>query len=521
MRKNEQVSPMSDNLNDTKPRPAVQLPPESARPDPTQPKAPAQRPVAPRIHADEGVSAPPRFLLWGVIIVFILGVVAVVGSLAAFRFVLQPAQQERVIQQMPFMESFLPPRPKPGDTLPTPETSSNTDISPADLLGGLDLGSTATPQAVAPTLEPTLAQTLAPTLQPSAAPTLEPTQSTQIQPAVAPTQVISQPNSIPVSVENPTLPRSARLTGFIYQKQTWNNCGPSNITMALSYYGWQRDQTYAAKFLKPGGREDKNVSPSEMAAFVNEQSSVKAIARMGGSVDLLKALLANNFPVIIETGFMPEGYDWIGHYRTIAGYDDNQGMFFLYDSFLGQANGGDPIPETYPALDSMWRQFNRVFIVVYEPQREALLQSVLGDHWDERAAAEGALETATAEATAERTDGHAWFNLGTSLTALGDYERAANAYDRARIEGVPWRMTWYQFGPFEAYYGAGRYNEVLSLASSNLSNGAEYVEETYYWQGRALEGLSRPNEAAGAYRAALGRNPQYAAARDALTTLGL
>lgn len=513
---------MSDNLEDTKPRPVVQLPPEPARPDPTQPKAPQpprppQRPSA----GYEEVAAPPRFLLWGVIILFVLGILGVVGAVAGFRFVLQPAQQERVIQSLPFMEAFLPPRPKPNDTLPTPDTSAATDLSPEDLLSGLDLGGTATPEQVAPTLEPTIEPTQAATLTPTVAPTLEPTQSTEVQPTVAPTESVTQPEVMPVSVDNPTIPRSARLTGFIYQKQTWNNCGPSNVTMALSYYGWQRDQTYAAQFLKPGGREDKNVSPSEMVTFVNEQSSIKAIARMGGSVELLKTLLANNFPVIIETGFMPEGYDWIGHYRTIAGYDDNQGMFFLYDSFLGQANGGDPIPESYPALDSMWRHFNRVFIVVYEPQREQLLQSVLGNYWEEQGAAQIALETATAEATTDRNDGHAWFNLGTSLTMLGDYERAVVAYDRARVAGVPWRMTWYQFGPFEAYYGAGRYSEVLSLASANLSNGGEYVEETHYWQGRALQALERDGEAASAYRTALSFNPQYAAARTALTEMGL
>ncbi|MCU0476303.1 MAG: C39 family peptidase, partial [Anaerolineae bacterium] len=79
-----------------------------------------------------------------------------------------------------------------------------------------------------------------------------------------------------------------RMTGFVYQKQTWNNCGPSNITMALSYYGWRQDQAFAAQFLKPGGREDKNVSPSEMVAFVNEQSAVRALYRIGGTVELIK-----------------------------------------------------------------------------------------------------------------------------------------------------------------------------------------------------------------------------------------
>jgi hypothetical protein len=461
------------------------------------------------------VPAPPRLLLWGVILVFVIGLVGVIGSVAAFRFVLEPAQQERVMQILPFMEAFLPARPKPGDTLPTPEIPAAAgELSPQDLLGGLDLGPQATLTDAPPQPTPTPQATATPTPEPTTAPTLEPT--------LPPTQESqdSQAAGQTVSTTNSTLPRTARLTGFNYQKQTWNNCGPANITMALSYYGWQRDQTYAAQFLKPGGREDKNVSPNEMVAFVNAQSSVKAIYRIGGTVELMRSLLANNFPVIIETGFMPEGYDWIGHYRTLSGYDDNQGMFYLYDSFLSQ-NNGDPIPDSYPVMDAMWRHFNRTFIVVYEPQREELLKTVLGDYWDERAATEIALNQATEEATLNRTDGHAWFNLGTALAKLGDYERAALAFDRARVEGVPWRMTWYQFGPFEAYYGAGRYNEVLSLASANIANGAEYVEETYYWQGRAFEALDRRGEAATAYRTALRRNPRYTEAQTALNALGL
>jgi tetratricopeptide (TPR) repeat protein len=311
-----------------------------------------------------------------------------------------------------------------------------------------------------------------------------------------------------------------RLTGFNYQKQTWNNCGPANVTMALSYYGWEQDQTYAADFLKPGGREDKNVNPSEMAAFVNEQSAVDAVWRVGGTVDLIKQFLANNIPVIVETGSMPEGYDWLGHYRTMVGYDDNQGVFFILDSFVGSDNPGAGIVESYPNFDDDWKQFNRTFIVVYEPQRAELVERIMGDYMDEQAAAQIALEQATAEATADSTDGHAWFNMGSSLSMLGDYERAALAFDKARVEGIPWRMTWYQFGPFEAYLQSGRVNEVISLVETNLGNGGEYVEETYYWQGRALEAQGRANEAASAYRSALNRNPRYTAAREALDSLG-
>jgi tetratricopeptide (TPR) repeat protein len=540
---------MNDNLEDTKPRPVVSLPPEAPK-EPTPPPgtyaAPAgvrpstspatpRQPVRPARPDIEPPSGPPRWLFWGVIAAFVLGMLAVVGSVAAFRFVLEPAQQERVMQALPFMEAFLPPRPKPGDVLPTPESASN-DVSPEDLLNGLSLSGTATPEAeattdaaaeatVEPTLEPTDAPqataTLAPTEEPTAQPTSEPTESSEVAPTAQAESVQAEPTAaVEMVSQSPIIPRTVRLTGFNYQKQTWNNCGPANVTMALSYYGWEQDQTYAADFLKPGGREDKNVNPAEMAAFVNEQSAVDAVWRVGGTVDLIKQLLANNIPVIVETGSMPEGYDWLGHYRTMVGYDDNQGVFTILDSFVGSDNPGAGILESYPNFDDDWKQFNRTFIVVYEPQRAELVERIMGDYMDEQAAAQIALEQATAEATADTTDGHAWFNMGSSLSMLGDYERAALAFDKARVEGIPWRMTWYQFGPFEAYLQSGRVNEVISLVETNLGNGGEYVEETYYWQGRALEAQGLSNEAASAYRSALSRNPRYTAAREALDSLG-
>jgi tetratricopeptide (TPR) repeat protein len=82
-------------------------------------------------------------------------------------------------------------------------------------------------------------------------------------------------------------------------------------------------------------------------------------------------------------------------------------------------------------------------------------------------------------------------------------------------------MLWYQFEPFEAYYGAGRYDELLSLVNSNLNNGASWVEETHYWQGRAYAAQGRTGEAATAFRNALRYNPRYQAAQAALEDLDL
>jgi tetratricopeptide (TPR) repeat protein len=233
---------------------------------------------------------------------------------------------------------------------------------------------------------------------------------------------------------------------------------------------------------------------------------------------MLKALIAANYPVIIETGEMFEAYDWIGHYRTLVAYDDILGVFYAYDSFLGISNGeGVTIP--YREQDERWKAFNRVFIVLYPPQDEQKVAAILGPLYDEQSANEHAFAVAQNEARQNPQDAFAWFNMGSSLAALGRYEEAARAYDRARQIGeLPWRMLWYQFGVFEAYFNVGRYDDIIALAQANLNNSPE-LEESYYWQGRALAAQGKTTEAATAFRAALRRNPRYEAARIALDGL--
>lgn len=472
-----------------------------------------------------GVTPPPRFLLWLVIGLFLLAVLGSVGAVIVFRDVLLPGQQQRVIDQLPFMRVFMPPTPE-GGTLPT-AIPADSDISPEDLLAGPPALPALTTTAV-PTLQPTEAAVLI-TIEPSATPThTPPPTATPTEPPsptpLPPTAVIEPVSGNLVNISQstisiPEIPASARMFGFVYAKQTWNNCGPANLTMALSYYGWQRDQSYAAEFLKPD-REDKNVNPQEMVRFVNEQSDLRAVTRIGGNLNLLKRLIAAQIPVIIETGYMPEGYDWLGHYQTLVAYDELQKVFYVYDSFLGSGDGGSGLPETYTDLDNNWKHFNRTFIVIYEPSRENEVRDILGDLADPIQAAEIALETARQEARANARDAFAWFNIGTALTRLGRYEEAAVAYDQARREGsLPWRMTWYQFGPFEAYYQTGRYDDVIALVNVNLTNGAQYVEETYYWQGKVLQARGDLAGARQAFSQALRRNYRYEEARLALDAL--
>ncbi len=463
----------------------------------------------------QGVSAPPRILFWGVIIVTLIVLLGIAGVVIGFREVLKPAQQQRVIDQLPFMAMLRRPTPQ-GGVFPTLVPQADVDDALALLDMPLDF---ATPLGAEVEISAASPRTAVPTNTPTPAATPEPTATDAIQ--SAPPTPRPSGDALPATAVAPALnapPPAARISGIVHQQQTWNNCGPATITMALSYYGWQQNQAFARVRLKPN-REDKNVGPHELARFVEDESFVKAIVRMGGTLDLLKRLVANGFPVVIETGEMFEAYDWIGHYRVLIAYDDSYQTMYFFDSFLGVGAGAQGIAKSYDQVDRNWQAFNRTFIVVYEPQREELLRNLLGAHWDESSAAQLAFETARAEARREPQNPFAWFNMGTSLVDLGRYQEAAAAYDQANRTGkLPWRMYWYQFGAFEAYYEQGRYDDVLSLARINQNNSRE-LEETYYWQGRVHEAQGRIQQAASSYRRALTYNPNYADARAALDNL--
>jgi hypothetical protein len=459
-----------------------------------------------------------RFLLWVVIGLFVLALLGGVAGVYVFRNVLRPGQQQRIIDMAPFMSAFLS-RPDPNATLPTVSApTSEGGLSPEDLLAAPLILST---------------EEVTGLTESQATPTPEATEVSALPRPAAPhgislvsyTRPILQAEAQPAPQQSdsqsllPSVPSDHRLYGIRHIQQTWNNCGPANVTMALSFFGWQSGQEEAASFLKPDS-EDKNVSPSEMVAFVNENSGVRAISRIGGNMELLKALVANEFPVIIESGYAPEGYDWIGHYRTVVGYDDNLQVFYIYDSYLGSGENGAGMAIPYAEFDRDWQNFNRVFIVLYLPEREGELVSIIGDLADVTRAAEIAYEEARQEARANPQNVYAWFNMGTALTRLGRYDEAAVAYDQATRVGLHYRMTWYQFGIFEAYFNVGRYDDVMSYVDSNLTSGGEYVEETHYWQGRVYAAEGRNDLARASFTRALQHNPRYQAAQDALNALG-
>lgn len=316
------------------------------------------------------------------------------------------------------------------------------------------------------------------------------------------------------------VPSNYLVNGFRYEAQGWNNCGPATLTMALSFFGYENNQTRAANWLKPNG-EDKNVSPWQMVEFVNTQVPelpVEATQRFGGSLDTLKLLIANEFPVIIELGYDPPraAQGWMGHYLLMIGYDEGREEFITHDSYDG-AN----LAYSYEHIQEFWQHFNYTYIVLYDWDREDEMLELLGEDADERKNLLNTFEIAREEAIANANDAFAWFNMGSVLVKLEMYEDAAIAFDQARNIGLPWRMLWYQFGPYEAYNAVGRYNTTLELANRTRNDGGgQYVEETFYYAGVAREGLGETQRAIENYRVALDFNPNFTPARERLQALG-
>jgi tetratricopeptide (TPR) repeat protein len=291
--------------------------------------------------------------------------------------------------------------------------------------------------------------------------------------------------------------------------------------MALSYFGSSFNQADVADWLRPN-REDKNVSPHELVDYARSQG-YRAVMGVNGTPDLLRLFLSNGLPVIIETWHIPEPDNGMGHYRLLTGYDETGQRWIGHDSYdrANPVNADGPyqgIYLPYTETGELWDVFNRVFVVVYTEAEAPIVESILGERTDEKIMWQQALLQSQIEVQIEPENAFAWFNLGSNQVALGHYEEAAAAYDQARQLGLPWRMLWYQFGPFEAYHAVGRYDEVIALVDATLRR-VEDVEELYYWKGQALLAQGDTNGARRSFARAAQLNVNYVDAARALADL--
>jgi hypothetical protein len=322
--------------------------------------------------------------------------------------------------------------------------------------------------------------------------------------------------------------------------------------MALNFWGWTGTRDDIAKAIKPGesdpeknfidrGKSDKNVMPYEMMDFVNEKTSFAMLTRYGGEPEVIKRLLSHGYPVLIEKGYYERDYTgkiaWMGHYLFVTGYDEAKGVFIVQDAYL---EPGDNMEVPYDDFVNGWRGFNYLFMVIYPPADEPVILSLLGDWADNDWANRHALDISNAEISTQQgiDEFFAWFNKGTSHVQLYEYVDAAFAYDYAFIlygglgqsgEGEtvetrrPFRIMWYQTGPYWAYYYSGRYQDVINLANTTLFEtiADPTLEESLYWRALGYLAIGETGNAVEDLKQTIYLNPSFTPGRAKLEELGV
>jgi DNA-directed RNA polymerase specialized sigma24 family protein len=285
-------------------------------------------------------------------------------------------------------------------------------------------------------------------------------------------------------------------TGSVAQMADGEHTGLLDLTGVLKFWGWDGDLGDILAYLQPDSK-DVSLTSFKLTTYVRVNTDFKALLRWGGDPMTLSRLIFAGFPVIIERGVQTSPADgWKGRYEIVYAYDRDRSTvkFFNFSSPEGSGQS-----ESFENLIEDWREFNYVYLVVYPQDKRPQLQRVLGDQIDVLANYKYSAEKALRETTS--TSGldqfFAWFNRGTNLSFMDDYEGAAQAFDqayniyKALPEGKrPWRMIWYQSRPYWAYYYSGRYQDVIRLADMTLSHADNAdLKESYYWRGLAKKAL--------------------------------
>jgi hypothetical protein len=213
-------------------------------------------------------------------------------------------------------------------------------------------------------------------MQPTGTP-LPPTATSTPTPIISPTLTLTPtPSPDKVFLDPPAYDKKK-------DRQDWNNCGPATLALYLRYFGWDGDQFDVSRIIKPT-RDDRNVNVEELVFYVRTHAGwLNAEYRVGGDIDTIRKFIAAGIPVMIEETFKtdrqywPEDDQWAGHYLLITAYDDESQQFTAQDSEIGPNQ-----KISYSDLDENWQSFNRVYILVFSPEQEQLIQELLGDDWD-------------------------------------------------------------------------------------------------------------------------------------------
>lgn len=355
--------------------------------------------------------------------------------------------------------------------------------------------------------------------------TLSRTQTTDNQTLTEPqslTETIASalPKFIPTIIPNPTpiplnIPPSKTLNNDYHIFQTYNNCGPAALSMALSYYGINKSQAQLGEELRPyqipgGDNDDKSVTLEEVAEKSKEYGLTPYL-RPNGNNEIIKKFIASDIPVVART-WLKEGDD-IGHYRIIKGYDDNTKEFIQDDSLQGKN-----LRYSYDSFDKIWDKFNYQYLVLIPESKLELAKQIIGEDLNEKVAWQKAVELSKQKLQENPNDYTAGFNLSVAYYKLGEYQKSVEAFEKVESK-LPFRTLWYQIEPILSYYELGNYNRVIQISDQILGYHNRAFSELYILKGNIYLKQGNKEAAKTEFQKAVQYNQSLKSAKDALSSV--
>lgn len=325
--------------------------------------------------------------------------------------------------------------------------------------------------------------------------------SVQALPSATPT-----PAPIPSSYEIPL-----RLHVF----QSFNNCGPAALSMALSYYGINRSQKELGDSLRPyqipgGDNDDKSVTLEELAEK-SKEFGLTPYHRPNGDINTLKQFIAMDIPVITRTWTKPN--EDIGHYRVVRGYN-NETRELIQDDSLQDKN----LKYSYDDFNVLWKKFNYEYLVLVPDEKLEMAAQILGENLDQKKSWLKAVELSEKELAKNPDDISTRFNLSVALYEVGSYARSVREFEKIETR-LPFRTLWYQIEPIKAYYELGNYDRVFEITDKILNNQNRAYSEAYLVRGDSYLKLGNTAAAKQEYKKAVLYNTNLVAAKQALEKL--
>lgn len=313
-----------------------------------------------------------------------------------------------------------------------------------------------------------------------------------------------------VTLQSP--PSAKTLPNNYHIFQSFNNCGPAALSMALSYYGINKSQSELGNDLRPyqvasGDNDDKSVTLSELAEKSKEYDLIP-YHRPNGDIEKIKQFITYDIPVITRT-WLKETDD-IGHYRVVRGFDDTTGELIQDDSLQGRN-----LRYKYSDFDKIWQKFNYEYLVLIPEEKKKIAEAILGEEADENKSWAKAVQNARAQLSQNPDDVDARFNLSVALYHVGDYKSAVEEFEKVENR-LSFRTLWYQIEPIKAYYQLGNYTKVFEITDKILNNHNRAYSEVYIIRGDIYKKQGNLEAARSEYEKAVFYNRNLEIAKRAL-----